>query len=86
MVNAPVALKNVEVIIENELHESDSSSKMRTLESFMSNLANLTLISSDSSEELLDNENCDDYNIIINLKALKRELKKIFDIKNTTKI
>lgn len=68
--------KKIEVIIGNGLRKSDSSSEMRTSESSISNLTNHTLISSDSSQELLDNENSDDYNIIINLKDLKRELKK----------
>ena len=74
--------KNVEVIIGNE---SDSSSEMRTSGNSISNLTNFTQISSDASQELLDNEKSDDYNIIINLKNVKRELKKNLSCKKCHK-
>ena len=50
----------LDIIIENRLHKSDSSLEMRTLGISISILINITLISSGSSRELLDNKGNDD--------------------------
>ena len=73
-----LALKDVNVLIRNGSHKSDSSSEMKISKRFISNLTNLTLISSHASKKLLDDEGNDDFNNIINLKGLEKELKKFF--------
>ena len=77
--------RNSEVVIRNRFHQSNLYSEIRTSESSISNLTNFSLMLSESSQVLKDDNVNYDYSIIINLKDLKKICKKIFHAKNAMK-